>query len=87
MRRPDFLIIGAMKAGTTTLYRDLVDHPNIFLPEQKEPNTLVMYGSDMRRIIDDYASLFARSPQDAICGEASTAYTKRPDNEGVAARA
>ncbi len=38
---PRFLIIGAMKAGTTTLYRDLLEHPGIHMPLQKEPETLV----------------------------------------------
>ena len=37
---PDFLIIGAMKSGTTSLYADLKTHPSIFLPEDKEPSCL-----------------------------------------------
>ena len=37
---PDFLIVGAMKAGTTTLYHDLSEHPDIFLPVLKEPEVL-----------------------------------------------
>ena len=35
---PDFLIIGAGKSGTTTLEHYLKQHPEIFLPEVKEPN-------------------------------------------------
>jgi hypothetical protein len=31
-RLPDFLIIGAMKAGTTSLYRDLLTNPAVFFP-------------------------------------------------------
>lgn len=84
---PHFLIIGAMKAGTTTLYRDLVGHPDIFLPQEKEPETLVRFGEDDQRILDDYQSLFRPSRPGQLLGEASTAYTKRPDQEGVAERA
>ena len=40
MRLPDFLIIGAMKSGTTGLFFDLCSHPRVFLPENKEPTRL-----------------------------------------------
>jgi hypothetical protein len=33
---PDFLCIGAMKAGTTWLYENLRCHPAIYLPDRKE---------------------------------------------------
>ena len=33
---PDFLGIGAQKAGTTWLYENLRKHPELFLPEKKE---------------------------------------------------
>lgn len=36
-RLPDFLIIGAAKAGTTTLYDILRQHPQVYLPAAKEP--------------------------------------------------
>lgn len=83
---PDFLVIGAMKAGTTTLYRDLYGHPQVFLPEEKEPDTLTRFGDDDAAIRADYASLFRKALAGQICGEASTSYTKRPDFEGVAER-
>jgi hypothetical protein len=35
-RLPSFLIVGAMRSGTTSLYRYLVEHPNVFLPGIKE---------------------------------------------------
>ena len=85
--KPDFLIIGAMKAGTTTLYRDLEHHPQLFLPPEKEPDTLVRFGDDMAAIEADYASLFGGALGGQLRGEASTSYTKRPDHEGVAERA
>lgn len=35
---PDFLIIGAGKCGTTSLFMYLKQHPDIFIPAVKEPN-------------------------------------------------
>ncbi len=87
MRLPDFLIIGAMKAGTTTLYRDLMTHPRVFFPIDKEPENLtndtVLTDEGRAR----YASLFEGASDDQLCAEASTAYTKRPTFEGVPDRA
>jgi hypothetical protein len=37
-RWPDFLIIGAMKCGTTPLFRWLGEQPEIRIPEIKEPH-------------------------------------------------
>ena len=34
--KPNFLVIGAQRAGTTWLYECLREHPEIFLPETKE---------------------------------------------------
>lgn len=36
MSMPNFLVIGAPKSGTTSLYHYLKQHPNIYLPDQKE---------------------------------------------------
>ncbi|ELR71213.1 sulfotransferase [Fulvivirga imtechensis AK7] len=35
---PDFLCIGSQKAGTTWLYENLRQHPDLFLPDRKELN-------------------------------------------------
>ncbi len=87
MRLPDFLIIGAMKAGTTSLYRDLLTNPQVFFPLDKEPNHLasddVCRPEGRRR----YSTLFDKAKAHQICGEASTAYTKLPDITGVPQRA
>lgn len=87
-RLPSFLIIGAMKAGTTTLYRDmLAAMPGVYLPPDKEPEALtddaVLSAEGRRR----YTSLFREAAAHQICGEASTAYTKLPDYAGVPERA
>lgn len=36
-RRPNFLILGAPKCGTTSLCYYLAQHPDVFVPRQKEP--------------------------------------------------
>ena len=71
MARPDFLIVGAMKAGTTTLHQDLRSHPGIFLPVLKEPETLARL-DDMGDIGREYDVLFrpARKGQKASMARA-----------------
>ena len=44
VRWPDFYIVGAPKAGTTSLYEYLAGHPGIFLPQRKE---LRYFGADL----------------------------------------
>jgi len=87
VKLPDFLIVGAMKSGTTTLHHDLQSNQHIFMPEDKEPEALL----DDAVLSDEgrscYAALFRRARSDQVCGEASTAYAKRPTHEGVSARA
>ncbi len=75
---PHFLIIGAMKAATSTLQAQLAAQPGIFMSTPKEPN---FFSDDEQwlRGIDWYSSLFTAAPADAVRGEASTHYTKLPD--------
>ncbi|MCK6473392.1 MAG: sulfotransferase domain-containing protein [Planctomycetes bacterium] len=35
--KPDFLILGGQKCGSTTLFGTLIQHPDIFRPRKKEP--------------------------------------------------
>lgn len=75
--RPDFIVIGAMKCGTSTLQTQLAAQPGVFMSTPKEPN----YFSDdavFARGPAWYAGLFAPAPAGARRGEASTHYTKRP---------
>ena len=87
MRLPNVILIGAMKAGTTGLYMDLAEHPDVFLCGDKEPHALC---SDQvltevgRR---DYAAIYSAARAEQLLIDASTGYTKRPDYEGMAQRA
>lgn len=85
MTLPNFLIVGAMKAGTTTLYADLCDHPEVFLTSDKEPEGLRWCGT--AEGVSRYERLFARAGSARAIGEASTFYTKRPHSDGMAERA
>jgi len=38
MKRPNFFLVGAAKAGTTSMYHYLNSHPDVFLSAIKEPN-------------------------------------------------
>jgi len=74
---PNFLIIGAMKSGTTTLYHALKCHPDVFMAELKEPQ----FFSDEEKIKSSmswYVSLFKNVTNEKVIGEASTNYTKYP---------
>jgi hypothetical protein len=86
MTRPTFLIIGAMKAGTTSLYRYLAEHPQVFMARPKELNFFVQE-LNWERGIDWYEERFAGASSSAIAlGEASTSYTKHPEFQGVPER-
>lgn len=82
-RLPTFLVIGAMKAGTTSLYHYLRDHPQVFMPDTKEVNFFNPL-RNWRRGIAWYEQQFnAAPPGTTAVGEASTSYTKYPWIEGV----
>lgn len=77
---PDFLLIGANKAGTTSLIAYLRRHPNLFLSRIKEP----CYFSDpAQRARGDswYEGLFAEARPDQLRGEGSTTYSRWPYRE------
>ena len=83
---PDFFIVGAAKAGTTSLYSYLGQHPSIFFPSIKEPG-FFCYSNLKKEALEiiskrhlsvtdelDYISLFSRAQENQIIGEASTDY-------------
>ncbi len=76
-RLPDFLIIGAMKSGTTTLHEHLDQHPGVFMSRPKEPNFFSI-DTQYERGTDWYASLFEKAHEYQVCGEASPSYSRFP---------
>jgi len=83
---PNFLIIGAMKAGTTSLYHYLRAHPQVFMSSVKELDFFA-HEPDRSRSLDWYRRQFAPAEPDSVAiGEASTIYTKYPRFPGVPER-
>lgn len=76
MTRPDFFIVGAPKCGTTALYHYLRQHPQVFMPDRKEPH---FFAVDVRvpgaiRNPAEYAALFEDVGSARRVGEASVSY-------------
>ena len=75
--KPSFLIIGAQKAGTSSLFNYLGQHPDITLPSKKE-----LHFFDLRydKGIEWYESLFPEgiNYENQITGEASPYYLFHP---------
>lgn len=84
-RMPDFLLIGGMKCGSTTLHDYLVNHPKLAEPHYKEPG---FFSRDERFSLglDWYRSVFASAQDDQLAFESSTCYTRHPHFGEVAAR-
>lgn len=72
----NFMIIGAQKCGTTTLFKILNDHPSINGCGQKEPQ-FFSASKDWRNNLPQYHSLFIEK-EDTLYFEASTTYTFYP---------
>jgi len=68
---PNFICPGAMKSGTTTLYRLLKQHPDIYLPKKE-----IRFFSDdnWHKGIDWYTDLFNKYNGQKVAGEISPQY-------------
>lgn len=83
-RHVDFLVVGAAKAGTSSLYHYLKKHPQVFLTEQKEllfwhlisnPNkTQADYMNFWINDIKEYTKLFEGAKANQICGDITPSY-------------
>ncbi|MGH2784710.1 MAG: sulfotransferase domain-containing protein [Actinomycetota bacterium] len=70
-RLPSFLIIGAPKAGTTTLAAYLDAHPDVFVAREKEVH---YFDTNFSRGLDWYRSRFIGAMSERAVGEASPTY-------------
>jgi hypothetical protein len=80
---PSFIIIGAMKSGTSSLHHYLRRHPGICMSSAKETNFFIEAGN-FGKGLDWYRSVFADHTK--ICGEVSPSYSKRHRHQGVPER-
>ena len=87
-RFPDFFICGAAKSGTTSLWRYLQQHPEVFMP-RTEANKEPGYFSRFRPLNDrqQYVDLFRDASEHQLVGEASGAYLTSPDSASRIAEA
>jgi Sulfotransferase family len=85
-RVPDFFIVGHPRSGTTALWEMLRQHPDIFMPDEKEPR---FFAEDLRSrfpprgevgrrllTLNGYLSLFADAGPSQRVGEASPNYLR-----------
>lgn len=91
MGAPNFLLIGVGKAGTTSVYYYLTQHPDIYMSPIKEPRFFV-YDKSLApwladpevaayfpcRTIEQYEALFAGTGHEKVVGEASIQYYASP---------
>ena len=89
---PNFLVIGAAKAGTTAMHWYLSEHPEVFISRMKDPSFFA-YGVDAAgrllwgeqehhrlpiRSLAEYEELFEDVGDAVAIGEASTMYLECP---------
>lgn len=69
----DFFIAGYPKCGTTSLYSYLKDHPDVFLPELKEPHFFTGDYPGSREVTteSEYLALYRNAEITQLCGDAS----------------
>ena len=93
---PNFIVIGAAKAGTTALYWYLAEHPDVFMSPVKETNFFaygvdesgkLLYGNPELhqypiRTLADYEKLFDDAGDAVAVGEASPIYLECPQAAG-----
>jgi hypothetical protein len=79
---PNFFLVGAAKAGTTSIYTYLSKHPEVFFPTVKEPHFFTQVRPSLKQqfLIEavskraNYLRLYSRAPGHKVIGDASPSY-------------
>lgn len=83
---PDFMIIGAAKSGTTTIFYHLSKHVGIFFPKKKKEPFYFSFGGKHPNYTDDqftnllvwktddYVNLYSKAQNDKLLADGSTSY-------------
>ncbi len=79
----DFFLVGAQKAGTTSIYRLLSQNPAIFVPRVKEPNFYADVGPQKRNGVNvkdfnKYQNLYKKAKGGTLKGDFSVSYMHDP---------
>lgn len=72
-RLPDFLIVGGMRCGSTTLTNILKSQQGVFIPERKELHYFDQRNTEIQSI-DDYRHQFIQAADSQLVGEATPDY-------------
>lgn len=75
---PNFLIVGAQKAGTTSLFDILNQHSQIFIPPEKELH-FFDYEKEVNKGLEYYSKYFSAAGNAKAIGEASPSYLFYPE--------
>ena len=75
---PNFLILGAQKAGTTSLYHVLRKHPDAYIPETKEIG-FFFQDEQWNKGTEWYSSFFDGWEGQKAVGEATPSYINYPE--------
>lgn len=85
MAKPNLLIVGAAKSGTTSLHNYLNQHDDVFMCDPKEPHFLINNEIGIDRIPigvtnqDEYENLFVEGSELKYRGESSVMYLMYPE--------
>lgn len=97
MRKPNFIIAGFPKCGTTSLFHYLKQHPEIFMPNQKElhfftqPQIFKLNRGPKDKVVKqshiksekEYLELFKSVKDEIAVGDTSPSYINYPENFGM----
>ena len=97
MKKPNFIIAGFPKCGTTSLFHYLKQHPEIFMPKQKElhfftqPQIFKLNKGPKDKVVKqphiksekEYLELFKSVKDEVAVGDASPSYINYPENFGM----
>ena len=97
MKKPNFIIAGFPKCGTTSLFHYLKQHPEIFMPNQKElhfftqPQIHKLNKGPKDKVVKqphiksekEYLELFKSVKDEVAVGDASPSYINYPENFGM----
>ena len=84
---PDFIIVGAAKSGTTSLYHYISSHPNLYMSIPKEINFFssqeinkqnLYYNYHSVDSLDEYKKYFQKAKNSSVIGEGSVSYLFYP---------
>jgi hypothetical protein len=80
----DFIVIGAQKAGTTSLWQYLRPHPRLHLARSKEAPFFSTTEADHPGALDEFMRVhFGDAPDGALLGKATTSYMMGCPGAGI----